>query len=81
MNPSSRTKSKREHVTECRDKPAKTLPRLVVCAIIIRDGKVLLERRAPAGVAGLDGKWDLPGGKVEPGETQRRRSRGRLKRS
>jgi 8-oxo-dGTP diphosphatase len=59
----------REQLQECRDKPAKTLPRLVVCAIIIRDGKVLLERRAPAGVAGLDGKWDLPGGKVEPGET------------
>src|ERR1700690_1434928 len=45
----------REQLQECRDKPAKTLPRLVVCAILIRDGKVLLERRAPAGVAGLDG--------------------------
>ena len=55
-------------VREWKDKPARTLPRLVVCAIIIRDGKVLLERRAPAGVEGLDGKWDLPGGKVECGE-------------
>ena len=51
-----------------KDKPAKTLPRLVVCALIMRGGKVLLERRAPSGVAGLDNKWDLPGGKVEPGE-------------
>lgn len=55
-------------ISEWKDKPAKALPRLVVCAILIRDGKVLLERRAPAGVAGLDGKWDLPGGKVECGE-------------
>ena len=47
-----------------KDKPAKTMPRLVVCAIIIRDGRVLLERRAPAGVPGLDNMWDLPGGKV-----------------
>ena len=50
------------------DLPSKTLPRLVVCALIIRDGKVLLERRAPTGVLGLDGMWDLPGGKVECGE-------------
>ena len=56
-------------VAKWKDAPAKALPRLVVCAILIRDGKVLLERRAPAGVAGLDGKWDLPGGKVECGET------------
>jgi len=61
-------KATREQLQECRDKPAKALPRLVVCAILIRNGKVLLERRAPAGVAGLDGKWDLPGGKVECGE-------------
>jgi 8-oxo-dGTP diphosphatase len=61
-------KATREQLQEWKDKPAKTLPRLVVCAIMIRNGKVLLERRAPAGVAGLDGKWDLPGGKVECGE-------------
>jgi 8-oxo-dGTP pyrophosphatase MutT (NUDIX family) len=47
------------------DSPAKTLPRLVVCAIIIRNDKVLLEKRAPAGIPGLDNYWDLPGGKVE----------------
>lgn len=56
-------------IAKWKDAPAKMLPRLVVCAVIIRDGKVLLERRAPAGVEGLDGKWDLPGGKVECGET------------
>lgn len=56
-------------IAKYKDAPAAVLPRLVVCAVIIRDGRVLLERRAPAGVPGLDGKWDLPGGKVEPGET------------
>jgi 8-oxo-dGTP pyrophosphatase MutT (NUDIX family) len=50
------------------DAAAKDLPRLVACAIIVRDGKVLLEKRAPSGVKGLDGMWDLPGGKVELGE-------------
>lgn len=43
-------------------------PILVVSAVIIRDGYVLMERRAPAGVEGLDDMWDLPGGKVECGE-------------
>lgn len=52
-----------------RDKAAIEYPRLVVCAIIIQDGKVLLERRAPAEVQGLDNHWDLPGGKVEKSET------------
>ena len=52
-----------------KDKPAKSLPRLVSCAVIIQDGAVLLEKRAPAGVQGLDGMWDLPGGKVECGES------------
>ena len=56
-------------IAKWKDKPAAILPRLVVCAVIIRGGNVLLERRAPSGVDGLDGMWDLPGGKVEPGET------------
>jgi len=49
-------------------KESRPYPVLVVAAIIIRDGNVLLERRAPAGVEGLDDMWDLPGGKVECGE-------------
>ncbi len=41
--------------------------RLVVGAAIVRDGRVLACRRtAPAGTAG---RWELPGGKVEPGES------------
>lgn len=47
----------------------RTFPVLIAAALILRGGKVLLERRAPAGVVGVDGMWDLPGGKVECGET------------
>jgi 8-oxo-dGTP diphosphatase len=43
----------------------------VVCACIRREGgqQVLLSIRRAPGVAGLDGKWELPGGKIEFGET------------
>jgi 8-oxo-dGTP diphosphatase len=40
---------------------------LVTCALIERSGKLLLARR-PAGKA-LAGKWEFPGGKVDPGES------------
>ena len=40
---------------------------VVVAAAIVRDGRVLAARRTqPANVAG---RWELPGGKVDPGET------------
>lgn len=43
------------------------LPTLtVVAAVVVRDGRVLLTRRA-AGTH-LEGMWEFPGGKVEPGE-------------
>ena len=42
-------------------------PRSVVGAAILRDGRVLAARRtSPAEAAG---RWEFPGGKVEPGET------------
>ncbi|MGE3707528.1 MAG: 8-oxo-dGTP diphosphatase MutT [Vicinamibacterales bacterium] len=45
-----------------------TRPTLVVAAaVIIRDGRFLVTRR-PAGVH-LEGHWEFPGGKCEPGET------------
>jgi 8-oxo-dGTP diphosphatase len=46
---------------------AQPSPRVIVAAIIIVDGRVLAcERSAPPEVAG---RWEFPGGKVEPGET------------
>ena len=42
-------------------------PRVIVGAAIIADGRVLAcERTAPPEVAG---RWEFPGGKVEPGES------------
>lgn len=40
-------------------------PRLAVGAVVVRDGRLLAVRRArpPA-----QGRWTLPGGRVEPGE-------------
>jgi 8-oxo-dGTP diphosphatase len=52
-------------VTDKRSYPA--LPILAVSAAVIRDGKVLIVRRAPRPPAG--GLYTLPGGAVEVGET------------
>lgn len=41
--------------------------RVVVAAVIERDGLILAARRT--GPAQLAGKWEFPGGKVEPGES------------
>lgn len=40
---------------------------LVVGAAVVRHGRLLATRRTHPGVAA--GRWELPGGKVEPGET------------
>ena len=43
-------------------------PRVIVAAVIIAGGRVLAcQRSAPPEAAG---KWEFPGGKVEPGETE-----------
>lgn len=41
--------------------------RQVTAAVIEKDGKILLAQRKRGDV--LAGKWEFPGGKVEPGET------------
>ncbi|GAB3602732.1 (deoxy)nucleoside triphosphate pyrophosphohydrolase [Microbacterium aureliae] len=44
-------------------------PLVVVAAVIVRDGWVLACRRRPGKIAG--GRWEFPGGKVEPDEEPR----------
>ncbi len=39
----------------------------VVCAIIMREGRIMLAQRPPG--KKLGGMWEFPGGKVEPGES------------
>lgn len=41
----------------------------VVGAVIVSDGRVLCAQRGSAG--NLAGRWEFPGGKVEPGEAPR----------
>ena len=44
-------------------------PVIVAAAVLIERGRVLLTQRKPG--AHLEGKWEFPGGKVEPGEDPR----------
>ncbi|MEV7597776.1 NUDIX domain-containing protein [Kitasatospora sp. NPDC089797] len=53
---------------QAREIPVEPPPRIVVGGVLIRAGRVLAARRsAPAEVAG---RWEFPGGKAEPGETE-----------
>lgn len=42
----------------------------VVAAIIVRDQKILCTQRGPNKYKYISGKFEFPGGKVEPGETK-----------
>lgn len=48
------------------DSSASSQPVPVVCAVIEREGLVLVAQRPPHKLLPL--KWEFPGGKVEPGE-------------
>jgi 8-oxo-dGTP diphosphatase len=39
----------------------------VVAAVVVREGRLLLTQRPPGDALAL--QWELPGGKIEPGET------------
>lgn len=45
-----------------------TRPRVVVTAAVVRRGSTFLVTRRPRGVH-LEGYWEFPGGKCEPGES------------
>jgi 8-oxo-dGTP diphosphatase len=49
----------------------------VAIALIWRGGRVFLQRRDPAGAV-LPGRWEFPGGKVEPGESSEQALRREL---
>jgi 8-oxo-dGTP diphosphatase len=51
------------------DAPPMSPPILLVaaCALVDADGRVLLAKRPPG--KPLAGRWEFPGGKIEPGET------------
>lgn len=54
---------------QLRDAHPQRYPVPVVCGIIVNGDSVLLERRAPSGDLTKANKWDIPGGKVECGES------------
>ncbi len=41
----------------------------VVAALIVKEGKILIAKRS-TGDENVYGKWEFPGGKVEPGESE-----------
>jgi 8-oxo-dGTP diphosphatase len=55
--------------------PVRTV--LVAAAVLLESGRVLLTQRKAG--AHLEGKWEFPGGKIEPGEDPRDALRRELK--
>ena len=59
------------------DEPSRKLVVHVVGAALLREGKVLSARRARH--VSAPGRWEFPGGKVEPGETPQEALRRELR--
>jgi 8-oxo-dGTP diphosphatase len=53
-------------VSDARSQPSRR-PIAVACALIERDGRLLVAQRPPGKALAL--KWEFPGGKIERGET------------
>ncbi len=49
------------------EETARAMPVIVVAAVCIEGGRVLLTQRVAG--AHLEGTWEFPGGKLEPGES------------
>ena len=47
--------------------PVRDAPLVVIAAVIEKDGRILIARRKQGWR--FAGKWEFPGGKIEPGET------------
>ena len=62
-------------IPAARDRPAKPTVEAAVVAVW-RDGRWLVQRRPPDGLLG--GLWELPGGKLEPGESPEAAARREL---
>jgi len=50
----------------------------VALAVVVRKGRFFLQRRDPSGAV-LPGRWEFPGGKVEPGESPEQALRRELR--
>ena len=55
------------HISQRNDETGTTLLLVSACALIDAENRVLLAQRPPG--KSLEGLWEFPGGKLEPGET------------
>lgn len=49
--------------------PSENFSLIVIAIIRNAEGKILLQKRVDPNAPAADGKWEFPGGKINPGET------------